>query len=170
VNAPKNPYRIEPLGKHNRAAFSCGKPELDRYLRERAGQEARRRVTAPFVAVVPDTGAIAGYYTLSALSVSLGYLPPDVARRLPRYPAVPATLLGRLAVDRQHQRKGLGEFLLMDALRRSLDETANVGSVAVVVDALDDEARAFYEHFDFIRLPEQPTRLFLPMATIAKLF
>jgi len=170
VNAAKNPYPIEPLGRHDRAAFSCGKPELDRYLREQAGQEVRRKVTAAFVAVVPETGAIAGYYTLSALSLLLKDLPPDAARRLPRYPEVPATLLGRLALDRHHRRKRLGEFLLMDALRRSLDVTANIGSVAVVVDALDDEACAFYEHFDFIRFPQHSTRLFLPMATITRLF
>ena len=168
--ASKKQYRIEPLGKHDRAAFSCGKPELDLYLRERAGQDARRKVTAPFVAVEHGTGVIAGYYTLSAFSVLVGHLPPEVARRLPRYPVVPATLLGRLAVDRQHQGKGLGAFLLMDALRRSLDGTANVASFAVVVHALDEEARSFYERFEFIQFPQQPDRLFLPMESIARLF
>lgn len=163
-------YVVEPLAKrHDRTAFSCGNRDLDRYLHEQAGQDARRRVAATFVAVAAGHGTVVGYYTLSALSVRLEELPPAVVRKLPSYPMVPVTLLGRLAVDRQHQGEKLGEFLLMDALKRSLDNTRTVGSVAVVVDAIDHSARAFYEHFGFACLPDQPLRLFLPMQTIAGL-
>ncbi len=169
--APAPPYIIEPLDfrRHDRKAFYCGTPQLDRYLREQAGQDARRKIAAPFVAIVPGTLAVAGYYTLSALSVLVTDLPAEIAKKLPRRQGVPVTLLGRLAVDAQHQGKGLGEFLLMDALARSLKGSEDVASMAVVVDAIDDRARAFYEHFELIALPDQPRRLFLPMHAVAML-
>jgi predicted N-acetyltransferase YhbS len=150
--------------------FSCGKPELDRYLREQATQDARRKFAAPFVAVADGSATVVGYYTLSALSVVMGDLPAEVVRKLPRYPEVPVTLLGRLAVDTHHQGRGLGEHLLMDGLSRSLATSAHVASFAVVVDAIDEEACAFYRHFEFLPFPDQPRRLFLPMRAIGGLF
>jgi GNAT superfamily N-acetyltransferase len=165
-------WLVEPLGKqHDRAAFACGNDILDRYLKEIAGQDARRLVAAPFVLI--DTAApkaICGYYTLSSFGIALGDLPPDVARKLPGYPVVPATLLGRLAVDQHHKGQGIGEFLLMDALHRAHAQTSQIASVAVVVDAIDEQAARFYRHFDFIPFPERPDRLFLPTKTIAALF
>src|SRR5277367_4111203 len=107
---------VEPLGAaHDRAGFSCGNGVLDRYLREQASQDLRRGCATPFV-LVPGVGASAvlGYYTLSSYGIDVGQLPPDVARKLPRYPLIPATLLGRLAIDQRHQGAGIGEFLLMD--------------------------------------------------------
>jgi ribosomal protein S18 acetylase RimI-like enzyme len=160
-------YVVEPLAvQHDRSTFSCGRVELDSYLRERAGQDARRRVAAPYVAVAPGSVLVAGYYTLSSLGIALGQLPANIIRRLPRYPQLPATLLGRLAVDTRHQGKRLGEVLLLDALARSLEASRRVASVAVVVDAIDDGAQAFYRHFEFISFPEQRRRLFLPMKAI----
>jgi hypothetical protein len=165
------PYRIEPLDRHqNRAVFSCGKEVLDRYLKQQAGQDARRRVAAPFVLVEADSTNICGYYTLSAFSIELTELPSDIARQLPRYPVVPATLLGRLAVDSLLHGLKLGAFLLMDALQRAYQQADHIASAAVVVDAIDDEARRFYLHFDFLTFPEHQDRLFLPMRTIAELF
>ena len=163
---------IQPLAKHHdRAAFSCGNEILDRYLKEMARQDARRHVAAPFVLVEKNSPkTILGYYTLSALSIDLGDLPADVARKLPSYPVVPATLLGRLAVDRYHQGYGIGELLLMDALRRVHEQSTQIATVAVIVDAIDQQAVQFYRHFDFLPFPERPTRLFLPMKTIAALF
>lgn len=167
---PEIQFRIEPLeDRHDRAAFSCGVEPLDNYLRRQAGQDLRKRVAAVFVAT-PDTRTVAGFYTLSAHLVNVGDLPAETARKLPRYPNLPATLLGRLAVSRDFRGQRLGEFLLMDALRRSLIHSAQVASVAVVVDAKDEAARAFYEHYGFIGLPDQPNRLFCPMKTIAELF
>jgi len=162
---------IEPLGKrHDRAAFSCGKEPLDRYLKTQAGQDARRRVAAPFALVeAPGAKTVIGYYTLSAFGVDLGDLPDEVARKLPRYPIVPATLLGRLAVDRRFAGRGFGEVLHVDALRRSLDGSADIAAAAVVVDALDEDAWRFYRHFDFIAFSERRERLFLPMKTVAVL-
>ena len=117
---PSFSFQIEPLGKrHNRTDFSSGSEPLDRYLQRQASQEARRHVAVTFVLADTECQALAGYYTLSATSIRLGDLPPEMAGKLPRYPLVPATLIDRLAIDTRCQGKGLGEFLLMDALHRS---------------------------------------------------
>jgi GNAT superfamily N-acetyltransferase len=113
-------------------------------------------------------GAIGGYYTLSATSVNLAELPAQATRKLPRYPLVPATLLGRLAVDRRHQGKGCGRFLLADALFRSV--RSEIASFAVIVDAKDENARRFYERESFLPFPDQPMKLFRPVADIEQLF
>jgi len=163
-------YRTEPLGsRHNRAAFSCGVEALDRYLQKQASQDVSKRVTAVFV-LTPDGETVAGYYTLSAHVVNLPDLPENVARRLPRYPDVPATLLGRLAVSVNFRRQGVGELLLLDAFRRVLASSREIASALVVVDAKDDNARNFYLHHDFVPLPTQPDRLFYPVKAIEKLF
>ena len=124
-------------------------------------------MAAPFVLVLPD-GAIGGYYTLSATGVKLTELPADVTRKLPRYPLVPATLLGRLAVDQNYQGRGYGRFLLADALFRAV--RSEIASFAVVVDAKDDAARKFYEGESFLSFPDRPLRLFRPMSDIRELF
>ena len=124
-------------------------------------------MAAPFVLLLTD-GTIAGYYTLSSTSVQLPELPEQVVRKLPRYPLVPATLLGRLAVDRRQQGKGYGRFLLADALFRAARN--EIASFAVIVDAKDDNARRFYERESFLPFPDQPMRLFRPMADIRRLF
>jgi len=159
-------YGFEPLGSHNRAAFSCGDLELDRYFRERAAQDQRRNVTSCFVLADRSNSTILGYYTLSAGAVALLDLPAGVARRLPRYPNLPAILLGRLAVDQRYQGVGFGRRLLVDALSRARNVTSQVGAVAVVVDAKNEAAAGFYERFGFARLPLMPLRLYLPIASI----
>lgn len=159
---------IEPLGvHHDRAGFACGKDALDRYFHRQVTQDARRHLAAPFVMVMPD-GAIGGFYTLSGTALRLHDLPDDIARRLPRYPLVPATLIGRLAVDRRYHGQGWGGFLLLDALRRCV--TSEIASFAVIVDAIDDEARAFYLHAGFLPLSDSPYRLFRRASDIAGLF
>lgn len=168
--APPFPFVVEPLRKHHRAAFSSGSAPLDHYLQHQAGQEARRHIAVTFALVDTEHQALAGYYTLSATSIRLGELPPDLAEKLPRYPLVPATLLGRLAIDAGYQGKGLGEFLLMDALQRSCTQSQAIASMAVVIDAKGEGAVRFYERYGFIKFPEQSYRLFLPMKTIARLF
>ena len=161
-------FRIEPLGaEHSRASFECGAEPLDRYLRVQAGQDARKNIAAPFVLVLAD-GTVTGYYTLSATAISLAELPEPTARKLPRYPFLPATLLGRLAVDRRHQGKGYGRFMLADALFRAC--RSEIASFAVIVDAKDENARRFYQRESFLPFPDQPMKLFLPMADIAQLF
>ncbi|HSV50528.1 MAG TPA: GNAT family N-acetyltransferase [Burkholderiaceae bacterium] len=169
--APTAPYRIEALGKtHDRTAFACGSAALDRYLQQQARQDADKSVAAPFVLTTPPAPRVLGYYTLSAALVNASELPGTLAKKLPRYPHLPVTLLGRLAVDQGMKGKGVGQFLLMDALRRSFEAAAHIAAMAVLVDAKDDAAQAFYRHFSFLPLHEQPRRLFLPMKTIAGLF
>jgi len=168
TGAPGGPLRVEALGsRHDRSSFDSGVEPLDRYFRTQAGQDARKNMAAPFVLVLPD-GAIGGYYTLSSTAVKLTDLPAETIRRLPRYPLVPAILLGRLAVDLRYRGKGYGRFLLADALRRAV--RSEIASFAVVVEAKDEAARRFYERESFLPLPETPMRLFRPMADIAKLF
>ena len=163
-------YRVEALSaSHNRAAFHSGALELDHYLHHQAGQDARRKVAAPFV-MLGDNSAILGYYTLSGYSVQLSELPEAIAQRLPRYPLLPATLLGRLAVSSSHRGQNLGRFLLMDALYRSWRNTSEVASVGVVVEALDQAAKAFYLHHEFVQLQDHPNKLFIAMATIERAF
>lgn len=162
-------FRVEPLSsRHDRAAFSCGEAALDTYLRAQAGQDIRKRVAAVFV-LTADGTTVAGFYTLSQYSLELGAVPDEVAQRLPKYPVVPATLLGRLAVASHYRGKGLGEHLLMDALKRSLDASRLIGPAAVVVDAKDENSATFYRKYGFIQLPEIPNRLFLPMRTVEAL-
>lgn len=162
---------IEPLGdQHDRGGFSCGIAELDDYLKRRARQDRDRRVAAIFVMVGDDPATIAGYYTLSSFSIDLSGLPHATARRLPRYPDVPAILIGRLAIATEYQGAGLGELLLFDALNRIRDHAGEIAAFAVVVDAKDDRAVAFYERYGFIRFASRGNRLFLPLATIEAMF
>jgi GNAT superfamily N-acetyltransferase len=166
--APPSGYRVELLGdQHDRTAFSCGVDVLDRYFHAQAGQDSRRRIASCFVLVAPD-GSIAGYYTLSAAGIGLADLPADVARKLPRYPLLPAALMGRLAVDRRRHGQRLGELLLFDAFSRAL--RSELASYAFLVDAKDDTAQAFYERYRFRRLPGPGRRLYVPLAEIARLF
>ena len=137
--------------------------------RRQAGQDARRKVAAPFV-MVDSSGSILGYYTLSAYSILLGELPEPIARKLPRYPLLPATLLGRLAISSTCRRRNLGRFLLMDALHRSWRTASEVASVGVVVEALDETARSFYLHHEFVPMQDHPNKLFLAMVTIERAF
>ncbi len=124
-------------------------------------------MAAPFVLALPD-GTIAGYYTLSSTSVQLAELPEQPLRKLPKYPRVPATLMGRLAVDRRLQGKGYGRLLLADALYRSA--RSEIASFALIVDAKDDSARRFYERESFLPFSEQPMKLFRAMADVKRLF
>lgn len=165
---PEGSLRVEALGPHHdRNSFVSGVEPLDRYFRSQAGQDARKNMAAPFVLVLPD-GAIGGYYTLSATGVKLTEFPVDITRKLPRYPLVLATLLGRLAVDQNYRGRGYGRFLLADALFRAV--RSEIASFAVVVDAKDEAARRFYECESFLPSPDRHLRLFRPMTDIVKLF
>lgn len=161
-------FRIEPLSdSHDRTAFACGIPALDRYLREQVSQDIRRRVANCFVAVEIATGAVAGYYTLAATGVALADLAPSLVKKLPRYPVIPAALLGRLAVSQDFKGQGLGTALMADAIRRVA--RGDLAVFALFVDAKDEAARAFYERHGFERLPGDTRRLCLPIATALKI-
>jgi len=154
--------RIEPLDEqHDRSGFECGTEALDAYFHRQVGQDVRRRVASAYTLIVEET--IAGYYTLSSTSIALSELPAAVAKKLPRYPAVPATLLGRLAVDRTFRGRGFGTLLLVNAMKRCL--ASEIATFAVVADAKDETAATFYERHGFVRFPSTPLRLFIPVAT-----
>lgn len=162
-------FRVEPLSdRHDRAAFASGVEPLDQYLRRQAGQDVRRRVASCFVLVAGEDTAAIGYYTLAATSIALTDVPEALAKRLPRYPAVPAILMGRLAIDARHHKRRLGELLLYDAMSRAL--RSEIAAYAFVVDAKDDQAAAFYARYRFMPLLKGGRRLFVPMAEVAKLF
>lgn len=153
---------------HKKENFNCGKLLLDSYLHKQAKQDVKRRISACFI--LPDGNEIKGYYTLSTASVERRLLPQEIIKKLPpSYSDLPAILLGRLAVSTSYRGQGLGEMILMDALKRSYFTSMQVGSIAVIVDPLDEDAVKFYERYDFISLPDSG-KMFLPMATIATLF
>jgi GNAT superfamily N-acetyltransferase len=157
-------FRVTPLDPAaDRSAFACGVAPLDRYFRTQVSQDIKRRVTACFTAL-DGSDRIAGFYTLASASIRLADLPEDLARKLPRYPTVPAVRMGRLAVDQAFHGTGLGAALLADALRRAA--TAEIAAYALVVDAKDEAAARFYAHHGFIRAADSPLLLFLPLATV----
>ncbi|MCX6632285.1 MAG: GNAT family N-acetyltransferase [Candidatus Solibacter sp.] len=161
-------FRVELLNaQHDRAAFACGEEALDRYLRTQATQDIRRRVASCFVAIEVATGKLAAYYTIASASIPTPQLPPEIIKRLPRYPALPAVRIGRLAVDLKVRGRGLGAAMLADAASRTLQAPPAV--FALLVDAKNDDAVAFYQRHGFRPLASQPRTLFLPMATAEKL-
>lgn len=161
------PHIVE-LGKgHARDDFSCGEPALDKYLRERASQDQRRRVSRVFVAEGESRKQVIGFYTLSAGSVEARSFPSPLSAKLPKYP-IPVALIGRLAVDRRFQRIGLGGYLLADAFERVLLASQSIAVFAVIVDAKDDRAMAFYRRFGFEGFSQMERRLFLPLATVER--
>jgi ribosomal protein S18 acetylase RimI-like enzyme len=161
-------FRIEPLtSAHDRKEFTSGIAPLDRYLHELAMQDVKRRVSNCFVAL--DTAdVIVGYYTFAAASLPLTELSAAESKRLPRYPLLPAGLIGRLAVDRRFRGRGLGGALIMDAAQRGAG--ADPAIFALVVDAKDDAAVRFYQHYGFRRFVSRPMSLFLPLATVLRAF
>jgi len=150
-----------PGPSHDRSAFACGVDALDGYFREQAGQDVRRRATACFVAREIATNRIAGFYTLAVAGVLLAQMPARLAKRLPRYPAVPVARLGRLAVALAFHGRKLGGALLWDAVERA--SQSEVAVYALVVDAKDEQAQSFYLHHGFVPFGGTPGTLILPL-------
>ncbi len=161
----------EPLNSaHKKSEFSCGKEMLDNYIHKQAKQDVKRKLSACFVINDKSTNLIKGYYTLSNNSISQEFIPAEIQKKLPKsYETIPTTLLGRLAIDLRFQGQGVGKLLLMDALRRSYNISKTIGSFAVVVDPMDQNAENFYHKYGFIKLPDSG-KMFLPMKTIKQLF
>jgi GNAT superfamily N-acetyltransferase len=160
-------FEIGLLGKEDLSDFCCGSEPLDRYLTNQASQDVRRRVSVCYLALEKATGRIAGCYTLSAADVPVSDLPPETARRLPRYPSVPVARIGRLAIDRRFQGRGLGGALLLNAAMRAL--RSEIAVFALLVDAKDDVAAAFYCHHGFTAFASNPYQLIAPIETFRKL-
>ena len=162
---------FEPLHRnHDRAAFCCAYPEFNTFLKHMALQQAKRKVCAVTVLLVDGPTRIAGYHTLSAGALTLGELPPKIARAFPRYSeGLPATLIGRLAVDDDYRGQGWGEALLMNALSRCLSASETIASAFVIVRAFDRAAMGFYKRYGFESYPSDPRRMYLPMRTIMQL-
>ena len=155
---------------HRKKEFSCGKDMLDNYLHKQANQDIKRKLSACFVLKDQETGLLKGYYTLANNSLTQNLIPAEFQKRLPNsYQSIPTTLLGRLAIDHRFQKQGIGKLLLIDALRRSYEISKSIGSFAVVVDPIDEDAERFYDKYGFIKLPDSG-KMFLPMITIIALF
>ena len=158
------PFQLLPLdAAHDRSVFRSDSEPLNRYLQVQVTQDIRRRVAACFVALA-DEQRIAGYYTLASASLVLADLPASTGKKLPRYPTVPAVRMGRLAVDQAFKGQGLGGALLADALDRAA--RSEIAAFALMVDAKDDAAAAFYQHHGFLALPDSRLTTFLPLATV----
>ncbi len=155
--------------KHVKDKFDCGIDVLNDYLKIQAGQDMKKNVAVSYVLTAHGSNHILGYYTLSSIGIMAGELPADIIRKLPRYPILPGILIGRLARDKESYGKEIGHHLLVDALKRSLGVSTQLGSVAVIVDAKNEKAVMFYKNFGFFEFPDNNRRLFLPMGTIKKL-
>jgi ribosomal protein S18 acetylase RimI-like enzyme len=165
-----NKYSISKLDKtHQRQKFSCGIELLDDYLHKRAGQDYRRHVSITYILYDIEQNHVAGYYTLSSTSIELMDVSDKLKSKLPQYPLLPATLIGRLAVDLNYQKQTLGEILLIDALKRAYQHTNEIASFAVIVDAINDNAIKFYEKYAFVPVQSNKSKLYLPMESIGKL-
>lgn len=160
-------FRTEPLGNRTRELFCCGLETLERYFRSQVSQDIRRRLTACYVALCGDAERICGFYTLSACHISLPDLPTEITGKLPPYPAVPAVRIGPLVVDQDFRGQGLGSTMLVDAARRVIE--SDIAVFALIVDAKDEDAAAFYEHHGFSRLDVEGDgrTLFIPLKGIA---
>jgi len=163
-----SPYDFEALSpSHDRTGFKSGVEPLDRYFTSQVTQDIRRRVSACFVAMERASGGtIVGFYTVAASAIPLLDLAPATAKKLPRYPLIPAVRVGRLAVAESHRGRGLGAGLLLDAIGRAF--RSEIVAFAIVVDAKDDGAAAFYRHHGFMPLASAPMSLYLPLAEVAR--
>jgi len=147
----------------------CGIEALDRYIQKQASQDVKKKAAVVYVAT-RDGKTILGYYTLSQYSIQLDQIPIEISRGFPKYPTLPATLLGRLARHSSTKGHGLGELLLLDAVYRALKMSEHVASAAIITDAKDQKAVDFYKKYGFVELPKTERRLFLPMASVSTLF
>jgi len=160
-------FHFEPLNpEHDREGFRCGEPALDAYLQRQARQDISRNLARVYI-LTDDSKTVSGFYSLSATAIDPTSLPTHIARKLPHF-GIPATLLGRMAVDVRMQGRSLGNLILVSALRMALEGSRIVGSWAVVVDAKPN-ARDFYLRHGFQPFSEDPDRLFLTMAHYAQL-
>jgi GNAT superfamily N-acetyltransferase len=163
--------KLEPLSQaHDREGFDCGAEPLNLYLQRTARQHAEKGISKTFVLVAEDAVAprpVLGFFTLGICELLAEDLPPAFAKRYPQ--RVPCVRLGRLAVDRRQQGRGYGAALLAAALRKVHAACMEIGGAALIVDAKDAQAAAFYRKFQFQPFASDPLKLYLPAATITAL-
>jgi GNAT superfamily N-acetyltransferase len=164
--------KIEPLDsrKHDRSVFSCGKESLDNYIRKQASQDLKKLVASVFVLIDEPESNVLAYYTLSTYTINISVLEEGFAKKLPRYPLLPATLLSRLAVDNAQRGKGFGELMLVDALKRAFNASIQVASLVVIAEALDENAANFYMKYGFQPFKQDSMKFYLPVKSIEQLF
>lgn len=162
---------IELLDKtHQRETFDCEHELLNNYLKYQASQDVKRKLSACFVLYDYDLNQVKSYYTLSNFSIPLDHFSEKIKSKLPKsYHAIPTTLLGRLAINKDYKGQGLGKILLIDALKRSFEISKTIGSFAVIVDPIDENAEKFYQKYDFIKLPDSG-KMFITIKTLQQLF
>lgn len=170
ANSPSSLWSVEPFDRqqHDRSGFDCGIPILNEWLATKVSQFEKKDLARTYVLVEAGSTVVKGYYALSNHTVAYESLPADQVKGLPQID-MPVVLVGKLAVDRSLQGQGLGEFLLIDALRRAEYLATKIGIRAVEVDAINEAAKRFYERYDFLSLSDDPHHLFLPMNIIRKL-
>lgn len=167
MNTAANWREVALTRHHDRMAFDCGVEALNAYLERYARQNHDSGGAKTFVAVRPGAPAtILGYYTICPGALAFAKAPASLTRKMGRYD-LPVFRLGRLAVSLAWQGRGLGADLLLAAGARALTVAAEVGGVALAIDAKDDRAAAWYERFGALRLLDDPLKLVLPLETIA---
>jgi len=164
------PFKIEQLDsrKHYRSKFCCGEESLDMYIRKQASQDIKKGVSTVFVLVNNNDleYCVLAYYSLSAYAIEAQGLDEKLTKRLPKYPRLPATLLGRLAVDNTQKGNRLGKAMLVDALKKALNASEEVSSLGVVAEALNESAVSFYRKYGFQQIKGEPMKLFIPMRSV----
>lgn len=170
LSDPSSRFSIEKLkSSHERKSFDCGIETLNAYIQRQATQDERRHISVTYILYDEQESKVAGFYTLSSTTIESKYLSDEITRKLPGYPLIPATLIGRLAIDKYTQGMGLGEIVLMDALHRSYESSKTIASFAVVVEAINKEAVKFYKKYGFINFNTHEKLLYMAMKTIKNL-
>jgi GNAT superfamily N-acetyltransferase len=155
----------EALSRHDRSGFTSGHERVDRYFRSGISQDVKRNYAKAYVLIERDSGRPAGFYTLSASNIPLGEVGPELARKLPRYPTIPAPLIGWLGRDSAFRGQDIGALLLYDAIHRV--RNTSIGAYTLLADAIDERAVAFYRKHQFISFTSRPQTLFLPLGSPA---
>jgi GNAT superfamily N-acetyltransferase len=157
---------VEPLNKgHDLAGFSSGHASLDDFLKKYAKQYARRKLGSTYVSVLSGQKRVLGYYTLAPSHFKFAHAPPKLLKGLPKHP-LPSLLLARLAVSQTERGKGLGKHLLLDAFERCVRVAREVAFRAIEVEAIDDQAAAFYVKYGFLPFPSNPRHLAIALETV----
>jgi ribosomal protein S18 acetylase RimI-like enzyme len=165
-----NKLKIEPLSKHHhRKKFDCGEKELNHYLQAVASQHAKKGISRTFVLVDVDSpNCILGFVTLTACEIEAEFLPHPYSKKFPL--KVSGAKIGRLAIANDFQQQGLGNQLMVFAMRQAVIVHQSLGLTGLMVDAKSEQAKSYYQQYGFLPLPDNPFTLFLPIKSILEAF